>query len=231
MGNDGQDAERGAGVILDVDGTLLDTNYLHVVAWARAFRDAGHDVPMSTLHRAIGIASEELTEKVLGEVDEGVSEGHSEHYEAFKDEIRAFPRAADLIEEIHRRGIKVVIATSGGKDDLEWMLPAIGVGEEMITGALTSGDVDESKPSPDPFCTALEQYDLDPECTVAVGDTVWDVEAAERAGLSCIAVTCGGIDETTLRDAGAVEVHDDPASLLEALDESLIGSLSLDRDD
>lgn len=225
-GRDGDGGQGDAGVILDVDGTLLDTNYLHVVAWARAIRDAGHDVPMSALHRAIGIASEELTEQVLGEVDAEVSEAHSKHYEAFKDEIRAFPRAADLVAELHGRGLKVVIVTSGAKDDLEWMLPAIGVDEDVITGALTSGDVDESKPSPDPFRTALEQYGLDPARTVAVGDTVWDVEAARRAGLSCVAVTCGGIDEHTLRDAGAVEVHDDPASLLDSLDESVIGDLS-----
>jgi beta-phosphoglucomutase-like phosphatase (HAD superfamily) len=122
-----------------------------------------------------------------------------------------------------------VLATSGKKDDLEWMLPAIGVEEGAIDGALTSGDVDESKPSPDPFRTAVEKYDLDPERTVAVGDTVWDVAAAARAGLRCVALTCGGIDERTLRDAGAVEVHDDPETLLSVIEDSVLGRLA-DRD-
>jgi HAD superfamily hydrolase (TIGR01509 family) len=211
------------GVIFDVDGTLLDTNFLHAVAWARAFRRNGHDVPMATLHRGIGLTSGVLVEHVLGRPDEQTAEAHSEEYEPFKEEVRAFPRTADLIKELRRRGLRIVLATSGKPDDLEWMLPAIGVDEDTLDGALTSGDVDESKPSPDPFRTALEKYGLDPERSVVVGDTVWDVQAAARAGLKCVAVTCGGIDEHTLRDAGAVEVHDDPAALLDALDESVIG--------
>jgi HAD superfamily hydrolase (TIGR01509 family) len=221
------DRDRGdAGVIFDVDGTLLDTNYLHTVAWARAFRRNGHDVPMARLHRGIGMTSGVLVEQVLGTADEQTAEAHSEEYEAFKDEVRAFPRTADLVEECRRRGLRVVLATSGKKDDLEWMLPAIGVEQDTLDGALTSGDVDESKPSGDPFRTALEKYGLDPERTVAVGDTVWDVESAARAGLRCVAVTCGGIDERTLRDAGAVEVHDDPEALLAAFDDSVLGTLA-----
>lgn len=219
MGNDG----RGdAGVILDVDGTLLDTNYLHAVAWARAFRDAGHNPSMSSLHRAIGITSDVLVEQLLGESDERVVEGHSKHYAALQDEVRAFPRVPDLIRECRRRGLSVVIVTSGAKDDLEWMLPAIGVEEDELTGVLTSGDVEESKPSPDPFATALEKHGLDSGRTVAVGDTIYDVQAALRAGLGSIALTCGGIDEHTLREAGAHEVYDDPAALLEALERSAI---------
>ena len=222
MGNDG----RGdAGVILDVDGTLLDTNYLHAVAWARAFRDNGHDVPMAALHRTIGMSSDNLVKELLGDSDEAVVEGHSKHYEAFQEEVRAFPQVPDLIRACRDRGLSVVIVTSGAKDDLEWMLPAIGVEEDELDGVLTSGDVEESKPSPDPFESALEKHGLDAARTVAVGDTVYDVQAAHRAGVRSIALTCGGIDEHTLREAGAHEVHDDPAALLEALERSALADL------
>jgi HAD superfamily hydrolase (TIGR01549 family) len=224
----GNDARGDAGVIFDVDGTLLDTNYLHAVAWARAFRDAGHNPPMSRLHRAIGLTSDVLVEHLLGEEDEQVAEGHSTHYEAFKDDVRAFPRVPDLVDECRRRGLRIALATSGGKGDLEWMLPALGLEEDQLDGVLTSGDVDESKPSPDPFTTALDKVGLDPDRTVVVGDTVWDVEGAHRAGLRCIALTCGGIDEHTLREAGAEDVYDDPAALLDALDDSPVGLLSRD---
>lgn len=218
----GEDQGAGTGVILDVDGTLLDTNYFHAIAWARAFRDNGHDVPMASIHRTIGTASDNLVQELLGKADDAVVEGHSKHYETFQDEIRAFPRVPDLIRECRRRGLKVVIVTSGAKDDLEWMLPALGVEEDELEGVLTSGDVEESKPSPDPFTTAFEKYGLEAGRTVAVGDTVFDVEAAHRAGVGSIALTCGGIDEQTLRDAGAHEVYDDPAALLEALESSAI---------
>jgi HAD superfamily hydrolase (TIGR01509 family) len=222
----GDDGGGRAGVILDVDGTLLDTNYLHAVAWARAFRGAGHDVPMSSMHRAIGMSSDKLVHRLLGHLDDGVVEGHSKHYETFQDEVRAFPRVPDLIRELRGRGLTVVIVTSGAKKDLEWMLPAIGVEEDELGGVLTSSDVDESKPSPDPFATALDKHRLDPARTVAVGDTVWDVEAALRAEVGCVALTCGGIDERTLRDAGAAEVYDDPAALLDAIDDSLLARLA-----
>lgn len=220
------DGRGRAGVILDVDGTLLDTNYLHAVAWARAFRDAGHDVPTASMHRAIGMSSDKLVRELLGRDDDQVVEGHSKHYEVFQDEVRAFPRVPDLVRELRGRGLEVVIVTSGAKDDLEWMLPALGVEEDELSGVLTSGDVDDSKPSADPFATALDKYDLDPARTVAVGDTVWDVEAAQRAELGSVAVTCGGIDGCTLRDAGADEVYDDPAAMLDALDSSVLTRLA-----
>lgn len=223
MGNDGP---GDAGVILDVDGTLLDTTYLHTVAWARAFRDGGHDLPMATLHRTIGMSSEKFVTELLGRPDDDVVQGHSSHYKAFQEEVRAFPGVAELIRECGRRGLAVVIVTSGAKDDLEWMLPALGVEEDELRGVLTSGDVEDSKPSPDPFLTAVEKFGLDPERTVAVGDTVWDLEAARRSGLRGIGVTCGGIDEATLRGADAHEVYDDPAALLAALDSSVLGRLA-----
>lgn len=213
------------GVLFDVDGTLLDTNYLHVLAWWQAMRDAGHDgVPMAAIHRTIGIASEGLSEHLLGEVDDKAVDAHSERYEALRDQVTAFPRAAELVQACAARGFTPVLATSGKEDDLEWMLPAIGA-EDSFAGSTTSSDVDAGKPAPDLLTTAIEQYGLDPERTIVVGDTVWDVRAAMKAGLPCIAVTCGGISAAELREAGATEVYADPADVLEHLDGSLVGRL------
>jgi HAD superfamily hydrolase (TIGR01509 family) len=213
------------GVLFDVDGTLLDTNYLHVLSWWQAMNDAGHeDVSMAAIHRSIGIASEGLVERLLGHADEEAVEAHSRRYEALRDQVTAFPRAADLVGACADRGFVAVLATSGKEEDLEWMLPAIGAGDSFA-GATTSSEVEEGKPSPDLLTAAIEEHRLDPSRSVAIGDTVWDVKAAEKAGVRCIALTCGGISEAELREAGAAEVYADPAELLERLDDSLLGGL------
>jgi HAD superfamily hydrolase (TIGR01509 family) len=212
-----------AGVLFDIDGTLLDTNYLHVLAWWQAFRDNDHPVSMWTLHRAIGIGSEELVQRVLGRPDDDVVQAHSERYEPLRDQVTAFPRAAELLSACADRGLTVVLATSGAKDDLEWMLPAIGAADGVIAGTTTSGDVEAAKPHPDLLRVAVRDHGLDPARTVAVGDTVWDVEAAKGAGLPCVALLAGGIGRDELRDAAAV--YDDPAALLDALDSSPLGRL------
>ena len=214
------------GVLLDVDGTLLDTNYLHVLAWWQAFRDAGHEgIAMSTLHRAIGIGSEELVERVLGHPDEAAVEAHSKRYDALRDQVVAFPRTAELVQTCARRGLRVVLATSGKQDDLEWMQPAIGA-EASVHGATTSADVDAAKPAPDLLTGALRDHDLDPARTAVVGDTVWDVEAARQAGLPCVALLCGGISRAELEAAGADAVYEDPADLLARFDTSPLGRVA-----
>lgn len=217
-----------AGVLFDVDGTLLDSNYLHVLAWWRACREAGHEhVTMAQLHRAIGMASELLTEQVLGEVDDRAVAAHGERFAELRQMVEATPGAADLVRGCAERGLTPVLATSGKQDDLDWMLPAIGAGD-AVKGTTTSEDVEESKPAPDLLQVALDAHHLDPARTTVVGDTVWDVESAQRAGMPCIALTCGGISAQELREAGAVEVYDDPADLLAHLDDSLLGRRARD---
>jgi HAD superfamily hydrolase (TIGR01509 family) len=216
-------ATNRAGVLFDVDGTLLDTNYLHVLAWWQAFRDTGHEVAMWTLHRAIGIGSEELVQRVLGRADDDTVEAHSERYEALRDQVTAFPRAADLLAGCADLGLTVVLATSGAKEDLEWMLPAIGARDGVVSGVTTSADVDAAKPHPDLLQVAVRDHGLDPDRTVVVGDTVWDVEAAKSAGLPCVGLLCGGISAAEL--SGAVAVYDDPAALLDQLGSSPIGEV------
>jgi phosphoglycolate phosphatase-like HAD superfamily hydrolase len=212
------------GVLFDVDGTLLDTNYLHVIAWWEAMREAGHpEVTMAAIHRSVGIASGGLTERLLGSRDDKAVEAHSARYEAMRerDGVPSFPRAGELVDRCVERGLTPVLATSGKEDDLEWMLPAIGA-EDSFAGATTSSQVEDGKPQPDMLTASLEEYDLDPARTALIGDTVWDVQAAEKAGIACIGVLTGGISEAELREAGAVEVYDDVADLLARFDDSLL---------
>ncbi len=218
-------------VLLDVDGTLLDTNYLHVLAWWQAFEDTGRGpVAMSAIHRAIGIPSDGLVRQLIGpggssRDDEKTVDAHSRRYEPLRENVKPFPRTAELLRACADRGLAVVLATSGQESDLEWMMPAIGA-EEVITGATTSGGVDEGKPAPDLLGVAMREHGLDPQRTVVVGDTVWDVEAAQRAGLPCIALTCGGIGGPELTDAGAAAVYNDPTDLLEHLDASPLARIT-----
>ncbi|MGI3782637.1 MAG: HAD family hydrolase [Janthinobacterium lividum] len=218
------------GVLLDVDGTLLDTNYLHALAWWQAFRDAGvAGVTMADTHRAVGIASEGLVDRLAHEADAKtrakVVKRHSKRYAKLQDEVVAFSGADHLVRRCHDAGFRVVLATSGPKSDLDWMLPAIGVDEGVLAGATTSDDVAEGKPAPDLMTTAIRQHDLDPARTVAIGDTVWDVEAAHGAGVRIISLTCGGIAECELAKAGADQVFSGPSDLVDRWDDSLLARL------
>jgi phosphoglycolate phosphatase-like HAD superfamily hydrolase len=208
-------ATNRAGVLFDVDGTLLDTNYLHVLAWWQAFRDTGHEVAMWRLHRAIGIGSEELVQRLLGRPDEDTVQAHSERYAALRDQVTAFPKAAELLAGCAELGLTVVLATSGTREDMDWMLPAIGAADGVVAGVTTSDEVDAAKPHPDLLEVALRDHRLDPAHSAAVGDTVWDVDAARSARLPCVALRCGGIGGAEL--SGAVAVYDDPAALLDRL--------------
>src|SRR5215210_4525354 len=119
-------------VIFDVDGTLVDTNYLHTLAWARGIRDAGETVSMSAIHRLIGMGSDHLVSELLGHESEEASKGHSSHFKKLMPEIEAFPGARDLLDEVHRRGAMVVLATSANEEELEVMLEAVDPPDEAI---------------------------------------------------------------------------------------------------
>jgi len=213
------------GVLFDVDGTLLDTNYLHIVAWCRAFRKRGHRATsMASLHRAIGIDSEGLVQRLLGTLDDEVVRAHTAAYSELRDEVAAFPGAAGLIRRCRDAGLLVVLATSGQQDDLDWMLPAIDA-DDAIAGAVTSADVDQAKPAPDLLTAGIDKFGLDPDRTIAIGDTVWDVEAAKKAGVGCVALESGGIARQALQQAGAQQVYRDPAELHELFDDSPLAGL------
>jgi phosphoglycolate phosphatase-like HAD superfamily hydrolase len=213
------------GVLFDIDGTLVDTNYHHVVAWADAFRDNGYGVDMSTIHGLIGQGSERLVESVLGKPDEAVVDAHADFYGPLLHNVRAFDAAADLLRRCKAAGLTVVLATSASSDDVRYLRAAIDA-DDAIHHVTTNDDADASKPAPDIVKAALEGAGLEASDCVFVGDTVWDVEAAKRAGMGCVCVLTGGIGESALRDAGAVAVYPGVADLLGGFEESLLAQVA-----
>jgi HAD superfamily hydrolase (TIGR01509 family) len=221
----GNDDQRGC-VVFDVDGTLLDTNYLHVVAWWEAFRERGLQVRSADIHQAIGKDSAALVEHVLGRSDDQVIAAHSRYIAPYLGRMQALPGAADLLRATARLGPHVVIATSAKPDEVDLMLDAIGA-RDVIGTVLTSGDVDQAKPAPDIIEAALDATATPRRKCVMVGDTVWDVIAADRAGVPCVALLTGGIAEQQLRGAGAFDVYADAAALSHDLGASLIGQRAI----
>jgi len=212
-------------VLFDIDGTLTDTNYLHTLAWRRAFLQHGHDVPSSRIHRLIGASSTRLVEACIGREDDAVSDAWRERFDELVPEIRALPGAADLLRAVRAGGARAVLATSSPGDLVEHHLRALGMSADDLDGMTTDSDVDEAKPAPDVFTSALEQVGGDPATSVVVGDTGWDVEAARAAGLSTVAVLTGGWTRDELVQAGAIEVHDGVGALLDQLATSAVGDL------
>lgn len=216
------------GVIFDVDGTLLDTNYLHVTAWWEAFRERGHDIRCADVHASLGKGSADLVEHVLGKPDPSVIDAHSRYFAPYLGRMRRLPGAAELIGATAELGLNVVVATSAKDDEVPLMLEAIGASGAIAT-VVSSGSVERAKPEPDIVARALSESGTDRAHAVMVGDAVWDVIAARRAGVPCIGLLSGGIAEQHLRDAGAVEVYEDPAALLGNLKASAIGRVAKDR--
>jgi HAD superfamily hydrolase (TIGR01509 family) len=214
--------ERAA--VFDVDGTLVDTNHLHVTAWWEAFRQAGHRVPMHSVHRAVGLPSGDLIERLLGEDrdkegDGDLSAAHKALYGQFFDRLPALRDAGNLLRRLHDDGWKVVLATSASGPELSALRRAIDA-DDAITATASAEDVEAGKPSPEPVEHALELAGVPAERAVFVGDTVWDMRAGSRAGVRCIGVLCGGIPRADLERAGADVVYDDPAHLLACLADS-----------
>jgi HAD superfamily hydrolase (TIGR01509 family) len=211
-------------VVFDVDGTLVDTNHLHAVTWWEAFRQAGHRVPMHSVHRAVGLPGMDLIARVLGEdrdeqQDEALSAAHKALYGQYFARLDPLPGASDLLKRLSASGRRVVLATSAGGPELAALRRALDA-DEAITATATADDVDRGKPAPEPVEHALELAGVPAERAVFVGDTVWDMKAATRAGVTAVAVLCGGIPRSDLEDAGASAVYADPAHLLRALEGS-----------
>ncbi|MEU1055751.1 HAD family hydrolase [Streptomyces sp. NPDC005876] len=208
--------ERAA--VFDVDGTLVDTNHLHVTAWWEAFRQAGHQVPMHAVHRAVGLPSTDLIAHLLGEdrdtgQDDRLSAAHKALYGQYFDRLPALPGAGELLRRLAADDWKVVLATSAGGAELGALRRAIDA-DDAITATASADDVDAGKPAPEPVQHALELAGVPAERAVFVGDTVWDMRAGSAAGVRCVGVLCGGIPRADLVDAGADAVYDGPAALL-----------------
>ncbi|MEU9037283.1 HAD family hydrolase [Streptomyces sp. NPDC048352] len=210
--------------LFDVDGTLADTNHLHVTCWWEALRQAGHSVAMHDIHRAIGLPGEDLLAHLLGEDrdkdgDEALSAAHETLYATYFDRLPPLDSAARLLRELHRRGWRVVLVTSAKDAELDALRRAVDA-EDAITATASSDDVSEGKPAPDPVRHALGLADAPARGSVFVGDTVWDMKAAARAGVACVGLLCGGIPRADLEEAGARAVYRHPADLLAQLDHS-----------
>jgi HAD superfamily hydrolase (TIGR01509 family) len=218
-----------SGVLFDVDGTLVDTTYLHTVSWWEALRQHDVDVPMAEIHRAIGMGSDKLLDHLLGEdrdrsEDDLISTAHDFLYGAWWERLRPLPGAADLLRAVAKRGPAVVLASSAKEPELKKLRRVIDA-DDVITAATSSADAGESKPAPDILQAALDQSDVDPHRAVFVGDSVWDVEAATRLDIPCIGLTCGGSSAAELSEVGAIATYENPAALLAALDDSAIAKL------
>lgn len=206
--------------LLDVDGTLVDSNYQHAVAWYRAFRESGITVPVWRIHRHVGMGGDHLVAAVAGEEAERASgdairEAEKRHYAAVIDEVAPLEGARELIEALKGRGHTVVLASSGHGDDVDRYLDLLGV-RDTVDDWTTSDDVEETKPEPDLVAAALRKAGA--LSAVMVGDTNWDVEAAARVDIKTIGVLTGGFSEAELLGAGAIAVFESPAELAESLD-------------
>jgi HAD superfamily hydrolase (TIGR01509 family) len=211
-------------VLFDVDGTLVDSNYLHVDAWQRAFADLDLAVDAWRIHRAIGQDSVRLLRSVAGEHDESWNDraaaGHSEHYQESTHRLRAFEGAAGLLRTISARGIRVVLATSAPEHELALLREALDA-DDAIHAVTSADDVETAKPDPGILEVALRRADAAASEAVMIGDSVWDMAAAARAHVRSVGVLCGGVGAAELLDSGAQAVYDGPAALLAHLDDVL----------
>jgi HAD superfamily hydrolase (TIGR01509 family) len=208
--------------ILDVDGTLVDTNYHHAIAWFRAFRKHGIVLPVWRLHRHVGMGGDKFVAALAGdEVEERLGDELRDEWERLFGEligeVEPLDGARGLIEDLKERGLAVVLASSAIEEHLDHFLDLLGA-RELADGWTTKDDVESSKPDPDLVHAALEQAGT--RDAVMVGDTPWDVEAARKAGLETICITTGGFSEQELREAGAVTVFESVQELRERLDQT-----------
>jgi HAD superfamily hydrolase (TIGR01509 family) len=209
--------------VLDVDGTLVDSNYQHALAWYRALRSLGETFPVWRIHRLIGMGGDQLVAALGGdEVEERIGDVARERWVEEVDgligEIAPLPGARDLLLAVKERGHRLVLASSGKPQHVEVFVDLLDAGE--IADAVTSSeDAEETKPAPDLLRVALQKLGAPPDAAaVVVGDSVWDVEAAKNAGMPAIVVRSGGFGDDELRGAGAVALYDTPGDLAAALD-------------
>ncbi|MET0271226.1 MAG: HAD family hydrolase [Sphingomonas sp.] len=211
-------------VLFDLDGTLVDSNDHHVEVWDRVFREAGHDFPREALHAQIGKGGDNYVPALLPDADAGMVERlGARHGEIFKTErlagIVAFRHARALMAEVKARGMKPVLASSAGGEEVAHYVDLLDAGD-IVASTTSKDDAERSKPDPDIFAAALESVGVAGAEAIVIGDTPWDVIAAKRAGARAIAVLSGGFDEAGLRAAGAVAVYRDVADLLARIDAS-----------
>ncbi len=214
--------------LIDIDGTLVDSNYQHVTSWNHAFRAHGIVIPMWTLHRAVGMGGDRLVAEVAGtEVEDTLGDAlRDRHREAFRAEISGvapLPGAERLVTGLVTAGHRVVLCSSADAEEVETYVRLLGLRD--IVAWTTSADVSATKPAPELVRAALDRVGGGP--AVMIGDTVWDVEAAGHLHIPTIGVLSGGISAADLEEAGAIGVFRDAAELMDHLEETPLGSTAL----
>ncbi|MCW2541829.1 MAG: HAD-superfamily hydrolase, subfamily variant 3 [Frankiales bacterium] len=218
-------ANKVRGVLFDVDGTLVDSTFIHTLCWWQSFRQFDQIAPMAVIHRAIGMGGSRLVEHLLGADHPSADEltaAHDALYSAYWTRLVPSAGARALLRACKAAGLITVLASSAAQREVEVLLEVLDE-SSSIDHVTSSSDADSSKPDPDIVEVALTKAGLAPDEAVFVGDAVWDVEAAARAGVPCIGLECGGTSELELSRAGAVATYRDPAALLESFDRSLLG--------
>lgn len=217
--------ERGT-AILDVDGTLVDSNYHHAIAWFRAFRD--HELIVATwrIHRHLGMGADKIVPALAGEEFErecgdAVREAHGREFTAMIEEVAPLEGARDLIAELKRRGQQVVLASSAASDEVDRYLDLLEA-RDVVDAWTTSEDVESTKPDPDLVQAALSLVDEGGGAAM-LGDTTWDVLAASSAGVACVTVLTGGFSEHELQEAGAAGVFESIPELIAGIDQTPFG--------
>ncbi|GAA2078185.1 HAD family hydrolase [Pseudolysinimonas kribbensis] len=204
-------------ILFDVDGTLVDSTYLHVDAWQRACAAVGRPVDAWRVHRAIGMDSGGLVDDLLGdaagELGDAAKDEHARLFAGMRERLRPLPGAVELLGALRERRLTVVLATSAPEDELAMLRDALGLAEGEVPET-NADDVDVAKPHPGIVQVALERAGAAADEAVLVGDATWDMIAAGRAGVPSVGVRCGGVGADELTAAGASEVVDDPAELL-----------------
>jgi HAD superfamily hydrolase (TIGR01549 family) len=212
--------------ILDIDGTLVDTNYQHALAWYRAFRSQGIVLPLWRIHRHIGMGGDKLVPALLEreDIEEGlmsaIRDAEKKLYGELIGEVEPMKGARDLILELKQAGHDVVLASSAKQDEADHYIDLLQA-RHIVDGWTTSADVEETKPEPDLVKAALDKVEAG--SAVMVGDSVWDCEAATRCGIQTVAVLTGGFSEDELKDAGAHQVFESVDALRRSLRDSPLG--------
>lgn len=221
-------------VLFDVDGTLVDSNYLHVHAWRRAFAELAIEVESWRIHRAIGMDGSALVRLLSDDAPDDVrrelKDSHSRYYLQTAELLSPLPGARRLLERLAALDLPVVLATSAPEDELAILRKALNC-DDLIAAVTSSADVDVAKPDPGIIGIALDRIGATADQAVFVGDAVWDAKACARAGVPSIGVLSGGVSRTELETAGAVSVFDNAEDLLLHLDQTPIAALADRRAD
>ncbi len=208
--------------VLDIDGTLVDTNYHHAVAWYRAFREHGIVLPVWRIHRHIGMGGDQLVaaltdDKTEQERGDDIRDSETKRYFELIDEVETMDGSRELIERLKQRGHTVVLASSAKEDEVDHYLDLLDA-RELADAWTTSADVEATKPAPDLVTAALDRAGGSSDDALMIGDTPWDVKAAGGAGVQTLAVLTGGFSVHELREAGAFDVFESVRELCERLD-------------